>query len=88
MYRYDEEVLSKIHELSAKELSWCHRLEKLLMSVPSRFGIYTTGKKCLQIYDSKQCDSDEVEHDLCVPTNTGYGLAEIECSICISGTEG
>ena len=71
--------------LTKEEKAWCRKLEKLLLSTPDRFGIYTIGDPELVVFDKDECVVRGIEQEDCFPSNNNLHLAQINSSEHIQG---
>jgi len=71
--------------LSEQEKLWCDKLEELLLSTPSRFGLYTTGNYYLGIFDKIACEKQGITQEDCLPSQHNLDLADIKVSEPIQG---
>lgn len=71
--------------LTKEEKAWCRKLEKLLLSTPERFGIYTIGDCGLNIFDRDVCEERGIEQEECNPSHVNLDLASIRSSEHIQG---
>ena len=71
--------------LSKEEKAWVRKLEKVLLSTPKRFGIYTIGDPTLHIFDKHEMESRNIEQEECNDASANLDLASVNSSEGIQG---
>ena len=71
--------------LTKEEKTWIRKLEKLLLSTPKRFGVFTIGDPTLHIYDKYEMQERGIEEEECNDSDVNLNLAMIDSSTHING---